>query len=351
VTLDDPSTRVRRVAVGHTRDEAAVPFGMDHDDVFLTSHDDFAREVDLAEVSVLDIGPGSGMPEILEVAARELHSGRDLVVRVTTARADQTDLGALLERLSLQIMEADEGYGAVILTLGRRTEEPRAGQDDLVLRAIRSAAGTVVAPPSGPPSPPAPPESPAVAPTQARGPRPRPEPNLMPIWREAQRWTQGRRRRPVAVILLVVLAALLVLLGVWTYHAGSLLAVALPLLVMLLVVGTAITCYLTLLLARQVHQQTGRLERMVLRNRTVIQNRTTALGQRVRVLEQAQARLPFAQEYLEAVAEASAETATRLRDMNEMLHSLRDEDAGPATPAPSPLEAADHTVERSRPSQ
>jgi hypothetical protein len=350
VTLDDPSTRVRRVAVGHTRDAAAVPFGMDHDDVFLTSHDDFAREVDLAEVIALDIGPGSGMPRILEVAAHELHSGRDLVVRVTAARDDHTDLGALFERLSLQIVRVDEGYGTVILTLGRRTE-PRAGQDDLVLKAIRSAADAVVAPRSGTPSPATPPESPGAAPTRARGPKPRPEPNLMAMWLEAQRWTQGRRRRPVAVILLVVFAALLVLLGVWTYHAGSLLAVALPLFAMLLVVGTATTCYLTLLLARQVHQQTGRLERMVLRNRTVIQNRTAALGQRVRVLEQAQARLPFAQEYLEAVAEASAETSTRLRDMIEMLESLRDEDTRTGTPASSPLAPADQTVERSRPSQ
>ena len=34
-------------AVGHTRGEAASVFGQGHDEVFLTSYDDFDREVDL----------------------------------------------------------------------------------------------------------------------------------------------------------------------------------------------------------------------------------------------------------------------------------------------------------------
>ena len=104
---------------------------------------------------------------------------------------------------------------------------------------------------------------------------------------------------------------MLVGLGFWAYHAGWLLAVAIPALVALVVAAAAMNLFFVLLLARQVHAQTGRLERMLLRNRAVVQNRTSALGKRVEALEEGQARLPFAQDYLEAIAQASSESATR----------------------------------------
>ena len=130
---------------------------------------------------------------------------------------------------------------------------------------------------------------------------------------------------------LVVVVALL-LLGLLPDSSQLLVSIALPLLVVLVLVGTAVTAYTVLLLARQVHMQTGRLERMLLRNREVVQERATALAKRLDAVEEAQSRLPFLEQYVEAVAEGSAASNTRLRDLLESLD----------------LEQA---VERSRPTQ
>src|SRR5204863_7197780 len=111
-----------------------------------------------------------------------------------------------------------------------------------------------------------------------------------------------------------------------------LVSIALPLLIVLVAVGTAVTAYTVLLLARQVHVQTGRLERMLLRNREVVHERSTALAKRLDAVEEAQSRLPCLEQYVEAVAEGSAASNTRLRDLLESL----DPDQG---------------VERSRPPQ
>jgi len=135
VTLDDPSVRLRGVAVGHTRDAAAAAFGVDHDHVFLTSFDDFAREVDIAEVATLDIVHGDGMAKVLEAASRELHTGRDLTVRVAATDQDPTQLADLVGRCAVQINEVQVLAGSVVLTLGRRGQQ-RPGGDELVLRAI-----------------------------------------------------------------------------------------------------------------------------------------------------------------------------------------------------------------------
>ena len=82
-----------------------------------------------------------------------------------------------------------------------------------------------------------------------------------------------------------------------------------------------------LLLARQVHVQTGRLERMVLRNREVVQERSTALSTRLQALEETQSRLPFLERYVETLAEATAASSTRLRDLLDRLD--RDDDPRP----------------------
>ena len=103
-----------------------------------------------------------------------------------------------------------------------------------------------------------------------------------------------------------------------------LVSVALPLLVVLVLVGTAAGVYTTLLLARQVHVQTERLEKMVVRNREVVHERTSALSRRLQVLEVGQARLPFLEQHLDALAEASAASSTRVRDLLDRLEAAEE---------------------------
>jgi hypothetical protein len=348
VTLDDLSVRLRGVAVGETRDAAAAAFGADHDNVFLTSYDDFDREVDLAEVTTLDIVPGDGTAAVLESAARELHMRRDLTVRV--AAPQDAGLAALLERCALQINEVHDTHGSVVLILGRRGQQ-RAGGDDLVLQSLLASRALTTAPST----------SGAGALTEERdatsaeppGPsnRARPEPRLLVALQVVRRWREDPRSRLLALGVLLMAVVLLVALGVWTYHSRSLVAVAVPVLVAVCLATSAFACYLVLLLANQVHEQTGRLERMLVGNRTRAKNRTTALSQRVKALEDERDRLPFAQEYLEAIAQASSEASTRLRDLMESLEARGIDPETLVGPVqPRHLEAV-HTVERSRPSQ
>ena len=349
MTLDDPAVRLRGVAVGHTRDAAAAAFGVDHDHVFLTSFDDFAREVDLAEVATLDIAHGDGTGAVLEAASRELHTGRDLTIRLAAPHPDPTVLADLVGRCAVQINEVHDIAGSVVLTLGRRGQQ-RADGDELVLQALQ-ASGSITdttRPTAG-----------AGLPLEERGRResrpgkasPRPEPRLLVALQAVRRRGVDVRSRSLALGTLLVAVLLLVGLGVWTYRSPSLVAVAVPVLAAVALASTAFACYLVLLLANQVNDQTGRLERMVAGNRTLMRNRTSALGQRVKALEDEQARLPFAQEYLEAIAQASSEASTRLRDLTEALDALGiDPETLVGPHRPGHLQAV-HTVERSRPSQ
>ena len=73
MTPPDPTTRERHVAVGHTRISAIGAFAPAHDDLFVTSYDDF-EEVDLSEVAslllVLDEGPVVAFDAVFDDACR-----------------------------------------------------------------------------------------------------------------------------------------------------------------------------------------------------------------------------------------------------------------------------------------
>ena len=345
MTLDDPSVRLRGVAVGRTRDAAAAAFGVDHDHVFLTSFDDFAREVDIAEVATLDIVHGDGMAKVLEAASRELHTGRDLTVRVAATDQDPTQLADLVGRCAVQINEVQDLAGSVVLTLGRRGQQ-RPGGDELVLRALE-ASRSASADPAIVPATPA--EDPAT--TSVPTGRARPVPRLVAALQTVRRWSEHPRAGALAFCGLLVTIVLLVVLGIWAYHSRAVTAVAVPTLLAVCLATTTFACYVVLLLATQVHQQTRRLRRMVVGNRTLVQDRTTALDERVKALEDEQARLPFAQDYLEAIAQASSEASTRLRDLTEALEAIGIDPEMLVAPAHARHLEAVHTVERSRPSQ
>ena len=345
MTLDDPSVRLRGVAVGHTRDAAAAAFGVDHDHVFLTSFDDFAREVDIAEVATLDIVHGDGMAKVLEAASRELHTGRDLTVRVAATDQDPTQLADLVGRCAVQINEVQDLAGSVVLTLGRRGQQ-RPGGDELVLQALEASRSASADPAIVP-------ATAAVDPATTSVPtgRARPVPRLVAALQTVRRWSEHPRAGALALCVLLVAIVLLVVLGIWAYHSRAVTAVAVPTLLAVCLATTTFACYVVLLLATQVHQQTRRLRRMVVGNRTLVQDRTTALDERVKALEDEQARLPFAQDYLEAIAQASSEASTRLRDLTEALEAIGIDPEMLVAPAHARHLEAVHTVERSRPSQ
>jgi hypothetical protein len=344
VTLDDPSVRLRGVAVGRTRDAAAAAFGVDHDHVFLTSFDDFAREVDLAEVTTLDIAHGDGMATVLEAASRELHTGRDLTVRVAAPDRDPIQLADLVGRCAVQINEVQDLAGSVVLTLGRRGQQ-RPGGDELVLQALE--ASRAAADPAVVPAAPAEDTAATSSPTGHA----RPVPRLVAALQTVRRWSEHPRAGAMALGGLLVTIVLLVVLGILAYHSRAVTAVAVPTLLAVCLATTAFACYVVLLLATQVHQQTRRLRRMVVGNRTLVQDRSTALDERMKALEDEQARLPFAQEYLEAIAQASSEASTRLRDLMDALEAIGIDPATLLAPAHARHLEAVHTVERSRPSQ
>ena len=65
--IGDVGRRLRHVAVGTTREDAAAAFGLDHDDVLLTTYADLADEVDLDQVVSLDLAAGEALAPALDV--------------------------------------------------------------------------------------------------------------------------------------------------------------------------------------------------------------------------------------------------------------------------------------------
>ena len=227
-------------------------------------------------------------------------------------------LGANLDNGGVTITGVETTEGAVVLTLAARGDDGPA-HDQVVLSAIDAAAtatptssetGTAVGQADR-----------VAAPPSAAAARmgPRPEPRLLGRLAQAQRWVTGQRRRPLVLGVLALVFVALLLIGLVPDSLRPLLSIALPLLVVLVLTGAAITVYTVLLLARQVHVQTGRIERLLLRNREVVHERSTALSTRLQTLEESQSRLPFLEQYVEALAETSAATSTRLRDLLDRL--------------------------------
>lgn len=323
-----PETARRRaphVCVAATREQAAQCFGPAYDDVLVTSFADFADEVDLSLATAVDLVAGEGMAAVLQTVAAAQQAGRPVELRCTAPTGDEESFVALLDRLGLHVTGVRSLAGRPVLCLG---PEGSAGDRTatLVLQAVRAVAVDV--------QPTAPEEAGVSAPAgttpdgggRTGRPAPRPVPRLVEVLGSVHRLRDGRRRRSAALVVGLLGLVALVLLGVWADSAGTLLAVALPASVALVVLAAAAGCYTTLLLARQVDVQTGRLERAVLRNRTVLRTRAVALEQRtaslerrVAAVEKGQARFPFALEYLETLGELGAETAGRLRDLEESL--------------------------------
>lgn len=329
MTLSDAGIRARRVATGRTRESAAAAVGPVADDLFLTTHADLALEVDLDHVTALDLVADDGYEPVLLEACRRLRERGAPTLRVAVLPGSALELAGHLDRGGVTITGAETTEESVVLTLAPRVDGD-GSHDTVVLSAIDAAAGT------------APPAHTHVAervaaptPTATRV-RPRSEPLLLVRLARARRWVSGPRRRAMLLGGLGLVVVVLLLLGIVPDSPRPLLTIALPLIVVLLVVGSSLAVYTQLLLARQLHAQTGRIERMLQRNREVVHERATGIAQRLDGLEETQSRLPFLEQYVETLAETSAATSTRLRDLLERLET------GSRDP---------QTVDRSRPSQ
>ena len=318
MTIDDGRGAHRRVAVGHSRESAAAAFGRREDDLFVTSYADLDTEVDAAQLVPLDLVLDEGFAVALEAACARLVEG-GAALRIAVRPGSRPDW-ATCSRCGVTISDAERDDEFVLLSLAPYTAEPWATS---AWSWRRSMPGRRRAPtPAG-----------AAAKQSAnRVGKRRPAPRLLPVLARVDHWRASPRRRLLLVGTALVVVVALLLVGLLPDSPQLLVSIALPLLVVLVLVGTAVTAYTVLLLARQVHMQTGRLERMLLRNREVVQERSTALAKRLDAVEEAQSRLPFLEQYVEAVAEGSAASSTRLRDLLESLD----------------LEQA---VERSRPTQ
>jgi hypothetical protein len=321
VTIDDARGAYRRAAVGHTRESAAAAFGRGADDLFVTSYADLDAEVDLGGLQELDLVLDENWSPALEVACARLVAG-ELSVRIAVRPGASGRLADLLSRAGVMVTALEDGGETVLLSLAPNTPE-HPGDPGIVLTALDAGAGA-----RRDDSPP----DPAVRPPAAVVRKRRPSPRLLRVLAAADRWLASRRRRVVLVGITVVVVVAMLLIGLVPDSAQLLTSIGLPVLLVLVVASAAVTVYTTLLLARQVHRQTGRVERLLLRNREVVHERANALAKRLDAVEEAQSRLPFLEQYVEAVAEGSAASNTLLRDLLETLD-------------------LDQTVERSRPTQ
>lgn len=320
MTLDDRRPHGRPVVgVGASSLAAGQAFGPDHDDLVLASYDEVATSLELSpDVSVhLLVAPGC--EAALEAVMARLGPGQELVLAADVAHHDL--LLDLLQRHGLAIAGVRGRARGVSFEVAPGQPDP--ARDRLLLQAVAAAI---------------PAQTEAAAPVRARrrqddsptpsharrvprrtreaAPPPRPVPPLVRALERVARVVRGRRRTValgalgfVALVLLVV--ALFAATG--SAAGGSLLV--------LLLGGGAValsgaTLLGVLLLARQLHRQTARLEE-------ALQQHAVALRQHERRLAKrdvaAAGDTALTHDYLAAIAAASA---VQGRDLQIALEDL-----------------------------
>lgn len=337
MSVSDASSSARRhvVAVGPTREDAATPFGLDHSYMFLTSYDDLSAEVDLDDVDSMDLAAGAGLYPALDLVCPRLGRDTGFSLRIEYAVGTGEALTEVLERNGAAIKEVQTRAGSLLLVLecGSRTSDSRTRT---ILAAVDAAATASLAAeqiPAGHPqtgvaspaettamAPPA--ESPAARTAATGAPRPkRPRPRLLSHLDTVNRWRGSRRRRTALLAAVVALALVLLVVGLVSGSPAPVVVMLLAALVVTVLASTGLLFVTTLTLARQVHAQTGRIERIVRRNRTVLEGRATAIERQLSEISKQQKRLPFMQDYLEAMAAANATAAAQLNDQIQTLRT------------------------------
>ncbi len=333
--ISDASSVTRHVAVGPTREAAAVAFGSEHDDLFLSSYADLAQEVDLGEVGSLDLAAGDGQYAALGAACRQLHRHAGLSLRLQHLPGSSAALVETLTENTATITDFQDHDGTLVLVIGVSESPGADASTELLVRALETASGALAtasarahasstdrAPESGVVAAAGVPPAPSRPPGQAREKRQRrPQPRLLRALTIVDELRTGRRRQAALLVALAALVALLLFAILLSGTSERVVAtlVSLQFLVVVGAIGALVVA--VLLLARQVHAQTGRLERMVLRSRDIEQQHSKRFEHQVHAVADGQARLPFMSDYLEAMAAAGSSSATRLMDDLKSLES------------------------------
>jgi hypothetical protein len=326
--ISDPSPGTRHVAVGPTRDAAARAFGRAHDDLFLTTYADLADEVDLTEVDSLDLATGKGQLVALEWACRRLHLSPGISLRIEHPPGDSAALFDILTRNSVTITDLQQGDGVLLLVIGVSDGPDSPAALDLLMQALDVASAALVSSATGHHSPTTNPATPGIyedppssgsesaEPLEGYQPdrRKRPQPRLLRTLATVNQLRHGRRRHAVLLTFLVVLIVLPLLVAQFSDASTQLIGTLVSLQFVMVVGAIGLLAMSVLLLSRQVHVQTGRLERMVLRNRTIERQGAKQLTQQVGAVLDGQSHLSLTRDYLEALAAANSASSVRLAE-------------------------------------
>lgn len=323
-----PHSGPRHVVVGPTREDAAARFGIDHGDMFLTSYEELGAEVDLDQVDSMDLAAGEGLGPALDQVSHKLTQVCGFSLRIEYSAGSREALTDILTRNNVVITDVQNLGGGVVLVLEAacRVKEPRT---HTILSAIDAAAdlprhdgadGVLAEPAKGGDENSGTPTSAATTTRISDTPHPkRPRPPLLGLLQAANRWRNSRRRQTAFLGALAALALSLLALGMLSGSPEPVIIILLTSLILLLIGGLGLLLMTVLVLARQVHAQTGRIERMLLRNRTLVGARITAIERCLSEIPQQHRRLTFMHAYLEAMAAASSASTVRITDQIEAL--------------------------------
>jgi len=339
MSVSDVGRRLRHVAVGTTREDAAAAFGVDHDEVLLTTYAELTAEVDLDRVISLDLAAGEALGATLDTVCQKVKATPGFMLRVEYAPGDSASLNDVLDRHAIAISDVQARDRRFLLTLEGASSAQ--AHSHVVLSALDSAAAALAErqPPEGrltalEPSPDSVTGSPRPTDTGNTSRRPaaarrpgreqgsgQPRPPLLRVLDAVGRLRGSRRQRAMIVTGLAALVLVLLVVGFLADPSAPFAGVLLAWLVILVLAMTGVCVMTVLLLARQLQARTRRIERLVLSNRAVLDNRITGVARDVRALVAGQERLPFLRDLLDATAAAEAASSVRITDQLESLQT------------------------------
>ena len=317
----------RRVAVGATREQAAIVFGLDHDEVFLTTYSDFEEEVVSDSAPQIDLASGTGGGKLVSSLLEIVSKGSPLRLRVEYVIGDPEQMLVELDsHPSIGLERVERLRERVVLTLAAM-EPAEASASRLAIDAL--ALVTPASRPNNRQSP----ASPAVdraaigAPTTAAEPEKRTAPpfTLRLLARLLSVLHASTRRRRAAALLLALALGLVLLVVVMfavvhTEAGDTGVHVALGALTL---GALGLMLSLQLLLQRDVYHQRIALERMLRGQRAVLRKRTDMILGYERAIRAGQKDLPFLLQYLETIDSTHSATRAQLKDWfddNERVH-------------------------------
>ncbi|WP_157210007.1 hypothetical protein [Nocardioides aequoreus] len=320
MTLDDRGPHGRPVVgVGPSSLAAGHAFGPDHDDLVLAAYDEVGATHDLDHAASVHLLVAPGCEAALASLVERLGPGSDLTLAAEAAHHDL--LLDLLQRHGLAILGVRGRTRGVSFHVAPGQPDP--ARDRLLLQAVAAASSATAefAQPTRAPRR----QNASPTPSRARqvrrrtreaAPPPRPVPPLVRALDRVSGLARGRRRTAALGVLGFVALVLLVvaLFAATGSAAGS------SLLVLLLGGGAVALAGASLLgvllLARQLHRQTARLEEALRQHEISLRQHERRIAKRDVV---AAGDTALTHDYLAAIAAASA---VQGRDLQIALEDL-----------------------------